>query len=210
MIKKLEVQGYIKENTYFYIDEKTRHGFLIDPGAEAGKIIKEIEENDWIIEKILITHGHFDHIGAINEITKKLKIPVYANEKSKQYLENVEYNMSYMFDEDITVFGANYVKDNEIITLKDNKDFYLKMISTPGHTYDSVIYLNEEEKFAFVGDTIFKSSHGRTDLPGGSDEDMKKSLEKILNLYEDIVLYPGHHEATTIKDERRFNSFLNK
>ena len=203
MITKVQVEGYLRENVYFYIDEKTNHGFIIDPGAEPEKLIKVIKDNNWVIEKILITHGHFDHIGAINEIRKQLNIPVYANEKSKIYLEDPDYNMSYVVDEDITISQVNYIENNSIVYLEANKDFYLKLIETPGHTLDSSIYLNENEKIAFVGDTIFKNSHGRTDLPGGSEEDMKNSLKTILEMDPEIALYPGHSGSTTVKDERK-------
>ncbi len=202
MVEKIEVESYLKENTYIYIDEETNHGFLIDPGFEADKIISVIKENGWIIEKILITHGHFDHISAVNEISKEFNIPVYASKKSKAYLENPNYNMSFIIGDEVVVKDAHELENGEKIFLEANNDIYFKVVETPGHTFDSVIYINEKENFAFVGDTIFKGTHGRTDLLGSNEEDMKKSLELILSLDENMILYPGHSEETTVKNER--------
>ncbi len=203
MVRKLEVKGYIGENTYFYIDKTTKHGFLIDPGAEPEKIIKMINDNNWTIEKILITHGHFDHIGAAEEVSKALDIPIYADEKSKKYFENPKYNLSTMTEHDIVLKNANYVENNTTFVLEANRDFYLQLINTPGHTSDSSIYINEDDRVAFVGDTIFKGSHGRTDLPGSSEKAIQKSLKLILNYDEGTILYPGHMDITCVRDERK-------
>ncbi len=204
MVRKLVVRGYIAENTYFYIDKESKHGFLIDPGAEADKIIQIIKENEWVIEKILITHGHFDHIGAAEEVSNKLGIPIFASEKSKKYFEKPKYNLSDMTDREIVLKNVNYLKNNTTLVLEVNRDFYLQLINTPGHTSDSSIYINESDRVAFVGDTIFKGAHGRTDLPGSNEKDMQKSLCFILSFDEGTILYPGHQEITCIRDERKY------
>ena len=203
MIKKVIVRGFNAENTYFYIDSKTNHGFIIDPGYEGERLLEIIKENKWEIEAILITHGHFDHIGEIDYLRNLLKCKVYAGENAKIYFENPEYNLSYMNGNEITVKDYTLVKEGEKIALKINPSFYLEVINTPGHTKDGVVYYNKEEKIAFVGDTIFKGTYGRTDLPGSSEEEMKESLQKILSLDKDMVLYPGHSEETTVEDERK-------
>ncbi|MBR6253646.1 MAG: MBL fold metallo-hydrolase [Clostridia bacterium] len=201
MIKKVTVVGYNSENAYFYIDDKTNHGFLIDPGFEADKLLKVVEENKWVIEAILITHGHFDHIGAIEEIREVLKCKVYAGEKAYLYLENPRYNLGYYYEKEIIISDYITLAEGEKVCLEANQDLYLKLMETPGHTADSVIYFNEKENIAFVGDTIFKGTHGRTDLPGSSEEAMQESLRKIFKLDKNMILYPGHSEETTVGEE---------
>ena len=202
MVKKVTVRGFNTENTYFYIDSKTNHGFIIDPGFEGEKLLEIIKENEWVIEAILITHGHFDHIGEIEYLKKHLNCEVYAGENAKEYFENPDYNLSYMTGKEIILSDFVPLKEGDKVTLKDNPKFYLEVMETPGHTKDGVIYFSKEEKIAFVGDTIFKGTYGRTDLPGSSEEDIQESIKKILSLEEDMVLYPGHSVETSVGEER--------
>lgn len=202
MIKKVTVKGFNTENTYFYIDSKTSHGFLIDPGYEGEKLLEMIKENEWVIEAILITHGHFDHIGEVNHLKSCLNCAVYAGEKAQIYFRNVEYNLSYMTGHEITIIDYSPVREGEKIALKANNNFYLEVMNTPGHTMDGVVYYNKEEKIAFVGDTIFKGTYGRTDLPGSSEDEIQESIKKILNMDEDMILYPGHSSETSVGEER--------
>ena len=202
MIKKVTVEGFNVENAYFYIDDTTKHGFLIDPGFEGDKLLQIIEENNWIIEAILITHGHFDHIGEIERIREKTNCKVYAGLKASMYLENPRYNLGYYYDKEIIINDYNTLKEGEKVCLEANPDFYLRLMETPGHTADSVIYINDDENIAFVGDTIFKGTHGRTDLPGSSDEQMIESLKKIFTLDSKMILYPGHSDETIIEAEK--------
>ena len=204
MVEKVTVEGFNTENTYFYIDEKTGHGFIIDPGFEGDKILGLINKNKWVIEAILITHGHFDHIGEVNFLKEQLKCEVYASENAKMYFENPEYNLSFMTGKEIVLNDYVTLKEGEKIALKDNPNFYLEVMYTPGHTKDGAIYYNQEEKIAFVGDTIFKGTYGRTDLPGSSEDEILESIYRVLNLDEDMILYPGHSVETSVKEEREF------
>ncbi|MBO6280946.1 MAG: MBL fold metallo-hydrolase [Alphaproteobacteria bacterium] len=204
MIDALPVSDAILTNAYFYIDEQTRHGFLIDPGAEADRILQKIKDNKWVIEKILITHGHFDHIGAVQKIHQELKIPYFAHQKGKDYLTDVNYNLSVFFGKSVILNKAEYLKEGDEVTLQANPDIKLKVIYTPGHTQDSVIYYDINNNTAFVGDTIFKNSVGRTDLPGGNTQQLYQSIEeKIFTLPNETVLYSGHSEPTTVREEKR-------
>ncbi len=205
MIRKVTVAGYNTENAYFYIDEKTNHGFLIDPGFEGDMLIEIIKNNNWVIEAILITHGHFDHIGEVDYLRENLKCEVYAGEKAYMYLENPEYNLGYYSGIEIVIKDYKVLKEDEIIALKDNPNFYLKVMNTPGHTEDGVIYYNIEDNIAFVGDTIFKGTYGRTDLPGSDEEKIYDSIKRILCLNKEMILYPGHGKETTVGDE--FDSY---
>lgn len=204
IIDALPVSDAILTNAYFYIDEQTRHGFLIDPGAEADRILQKIKDNKWVIEKILITHGHFDHIGAVQKIHQELKIPYFAHQKGKDYLTDVNYNLSVFFGKSVILNKAEYLKEGDEVTLQANPDIKLKVIYTPGHTQDSVIYYDINNNTAFVGDTIFKNSVGRTDLPGGNTQQLYQSIEeKIFTLPNETVLYSGHSEPTTVREEKR-------
>ena len=192
-------------NAYFYIDEKSKHGFLIDPAAEADKLLSMIKKNGWTIEKILLTHGHFDHIGAVDELHKTLNIPYYIHKNGKDYLTNTDYNLSLMTGQKIILNEAQYLNDGDIISLETTPDVKLNVIHTPGHTTDSVIYLDKENKTAFVGDTIFKQSYGRTDFPGGDMNTLRHSISDIvLKLDDETKLYSGHSDETTVSAEKQF------
>ena len=203
IVKTVPVRGLIETNTYFYIDENTKHGFLIDAGAEADKLLKIIKDNNWIIEKILITHGHFDHIGAIEQISNSLNIPYLAHRNAKKYLTDPNYNLSAFFGNDIVLHNAEYFENGAEIVLNADHACKLKVIHTPGHTQDGVIYYDDANATAFVGDTIFKHSRGRTDIPGGDEQQLLQSIKNnILTLPDATILYSGHSSPTTIKDEK--------
>ncbi len=202
IVKTVPVTQYLTTNTYFYIDEKSGHGWIIDPAAEADKLLQIIFENNWNIESILLTHGHFDHIGAVQKIADTLQIPYLINHNGNQYLSNPQFNLSAMTPEPITLENALYLKDDDIITLKVNPQICLQVISTPGHTLDGAIYYDKSNALAFVGDTIFKDSYGATHFPGGDFAQLMNSIKnKILTLPEETRLYPGHEAATSVKHE---------
>lgn len=204
MIAQVPVIAHFVENCFFYIDDATRHGFIIDPGAQSEKLLGMIREKGWIIEKILLTHGHFDHIGAVNEIRSALQIPVLAYKSENDYLRDPEWNLSPSFGLSISIENAESIMDGQIICLDADPAFSLKVIYTPGHTTDSVIYYSERDHAAFVGDTIFKDSIGNYQLPGGNFAAIQKSImERIFTLPDDTVLYSGHTEQTTVGTEKR-------
>jgi len=160
-IKKLVV-GTLEENCYILTkDNKT---IIIDPGDEFLKIDKEIEGE---LIGIIITHHHFDHIGALDELKNKYNVPV-IDFNNKKKLEPFNYTI----------------------------------IENPGHTKDSISIYFKEEQIIFCGDFIFKGTIGRTDFPTGNMNDMKNSLKYLITLNENITLYPGHYESTTIKEEK--------
>lgn len=203
IVKQVLLCEILTTNAYFYIDEKTKHGFLVDPAAEPEKLLKIIKENGWTIEKILITHGHFDHIGAVEKLAKELDIPYYIHSNGKQYLINPQMNLSSFFEQNISLTDAKYLHDGDYITLSMTPDIKLKVIYTPGHTSDSVIYYDQNNNVAFVGDTIFKDSEGRTDLPGGNHFQLYESIRnKVITLPDNTVLYSGHTEQTTVQNEK--------
>ncbi len=204
MIYILKVRDYFETYTwcYFSIDEKTKHGFLIDPGAEADKILDVIRKNKWTIEKILLTHGHFDHTEAVEVISSKLQIPYLIHAEGKKYLESTHYNLSKYCKKNVILNKAEYFQNGDEICLPNNPNFKLKVIHTPGHTEDSVTFYSETDSVAFVGDTIFLGSIGNTEYPGGNRTQLQNSImKKIFTLPEETVLYPGHSESTTVGTE---------
>jgi len=204
MIAQVPVIAHFVENCFFYVDDTSKHGFIIDPGAQAEKLLGMIREKGWIIEKILLTHGHFDHIGAVNEIRSALQIPVLAYKSDNDYLRDPEWNLSPSFGLSIIIENTESIEDGQIIRLDSNPAFSLKVIYTPGHTTDSVIYYSERDRAAFVGDTIFKDSIGNYQLPGGNFAAIQKSImERVFTLPDDTVLYSGHTEQTTVGTEKR-------
>ena len=204
MIRELQVQGVFAENTYFFIDEHTKAGFLIDPGAQAGVIFDTIVRNGWTIEKILLTHGHFDHFGAAGILRERLVAPIYIYTPDARYLTDPYLNLSANTGESLTVPHYEEVYDGEIIRLKHNSEFYLKVIATPGHTPGSVTYYAPEEKAAFVGDTLYEHGPGLTNFPGGNRRELEQSIiNRILTLPPDTVLLSGHSSPITVAQESR-------
>lgn len=203
ILKTIPVTQYLTTNTYLYIDEKTGHGWIIDPAAEADKLLQIIKENAWQIEKILLTHGHFDHIGVVQTIADSLQIPYFIHCNGAQYLSNPQFNLSNLTDNPIILKHAQYLEDNDIISLNANPEICIRVISTPGHTLDGAIYYDKSNSLAFVGDTIFKDSYGATHFPGGNFAQLMSSIKnKILTLPEETLLYPGHNAATMVKHEK--------
>ena len=202
MILRTEVTGVFATNSYFYVDDETRHGFLIDPGAQADELLKIIEREKFTIEKILLTHGHFDHIGAVNELQARLNVEVCMQKNGRNYVQNPVWNLSAYFNLNMTLDNVTYLDDYSEITLKANKNFGVKLIPLAGHTTDGAIYYSEKDSVAFVGDSIFLNSIGRTDFPGGDARTLYKNLqEKIFTLPAETVLLSGHSDPTTVERE---------
>ena len=203
IVKKVPLYHLFATYAYFYIDEKSKHGFLIDPASQADKLLEIIKENDWTIEKILITHGHFDHIGAVEELHQTLGIPYYIYQSGADYLKDVSLNLSTMGEKAISLDGATLLNDGDEVVLEANPQICLKVIHTPGHTTDSATYYDENNKIAFVGDTIFKASVGATHFPGGNMAQLKDSIfNKIFMFPDEAVLYSGHTDETTVGVEK--------
>ena len=204
MIKELQVQGVFAENTYFYIDDHTKSGFLIDPGAQAGVIYDAVVRNRWTIEKILLTHGHFDHMGAAEVLRERLVAPIYIYPEDAPYLTDPRLNLSENSGDPITVPHYEELYDGEIIRLKANSRFYLKVIHTPGHTPGSVTYYAPEDDAAFVGDLLYQHGPGLTHFPGGNRKLLEESIiNKIFTLPNNTVLLSGHSSPITVAQEKQ-------
>ena len=200
----MPVKGYFEENCFFYVDDATKHGFLIDPGAEPERLLSMIQREDWTIEKILLTHGHFDHTGAAESLRQTLGIPVLAHENADDYLLDPRMNLSAFCVGNWTLRNVEKLRDGDVVSLAANAAFALRVLHTPGHTTDSVVYYSEKDRIAFVGDTIFKGSIGNFQYPGGSRQNIIASIrDRVLTLPDDTVLYSGHSEETKVGMEKR-------
>ena len=200
MIKKIISNDIINMNVYLIIDENKC--FIVDPGGNYSEIDKTIKELDLEVLGILLTHAHVDHTYLIG----KFNCPIYLHDKEVEVLRysNISLYDSFSLDMPFNYKDLNIikVKNGDIIKLNDKE---IKVIHTPGHTKGSVCYLYDNNKL-FSGDTLFRESCGRCDLPTGSEIDMAKSLVALIdNLDEATKVYPGHDEASTIKHEKEFN-----
>ena len=191
-------------NSYFVIDEETRHGFAVDPGGMPERLLGAVRDQGWVIEKILLTHGHFDHIGAVDALRSALGIPVMIHEKGPKYLLDPEWNLSAGHGSSgIVVEGAETFREGDRIALASDPEKYLSVLHTPGHTEDGCTFYCASDGFALTGDTIFRGTYGAVHFPGGDEETLLRSIrEKILSLPDDTVLYPGHNSETTVAAEK--------
>lgn len=191
------------ENAYLLISED-KHAMVIDPGLNGKDLIDYIDKNGLTLDKIVLTHGHGDHITDVELLTSKYASPLYAGEGDKNLLYNADVKVKNMFNlkrEKITDFAFLSEKDEIIFA---NHTFHV--MNTPGHTKGGLcIY---DDKVIFTGDTLFKGSIGRTDLEGGDYNEIIESLKKISNLNPDLIVYSGHGESSTIGYEIMYNPFL--
>lgn len=198
-IRKLIV-GPVRTNCYIVNTKGNKDAVIIDPGEDAFLI--ELKITEWKLNPvaILLTHGHFDHITAVDTLKEKYGIKVYAHKMEKEIL-TTDKNLGIMVGADrIRIDADEYLVENDIV---DVAGISFKVIHTPGHTIGSCCYYVEDEKTLFSGDTLFFHSHGRTDFPTGSQSAIIRSIvEKLLVLEDDTKVYPGHEEETTIGSEK--------
>lgn len=191
----------IVANTYV-IGDKDRGCVIIDLGRYDDRIKKYIKENhNSIVNGLLLTHGHFDHISGINDFLKEYSPTLFIKREEDKLLTDTRLNCSCTFSKDVIVDYQNkYLLDDED-EINFGNGYVFKVIETKGHTEGSVCYLLNKENALFSGDTLFKNCIGRCDLPTGSIKDMRISLEKLSKLDENLIVYPGHGEPTILKKE---------
>ena len=201
--------GPIQTNCYIIQDE-LNNCLIVDPGEEGPRLINEIKNAGLVPIAILLTHGHFDHIGAVDAVRDTFEVPVYIHESERDTLTDPEKNGSTRYP------GLPPVQNKEadhLITkegIMEIGPFKFEVRHTPGHSIGSISFIFNEDLFAIVGDTLFRESIGRTDLPGGDTNTLLSSIHnKLLTLDEDFVMYPGHGPSTTPQFEMDRNPFLN-
>ena len=198
--------GPVQTNCYFAINKEIKEALVIDPGEEAARLMQQIKAQGLTVAAILLTHGHFDHAGAAEELSTLCNAPIYAHEAEKETLESEKLNACWMIGKKETYRADLFVKDEQELDLAG---FHIRVLFTPGHTKGGCCYYFPYENVVFSGDTLFQMSVGRTDLEGGSMSQIVRSIqEKLMPLPEQTVVYPGHGEATTIETERMYNPYL--
>lgn len=203
-IEKL-VLGMVQTNCYLAVNEESREVIIIDPADRAQSLIQKIKELQVKPAAVLLTHGHFDHIGAALELKKEYQIPICASEHEKVIMEDENLNLSSMFGFPFTVKADNLLAAGAELNLAG---FEIQVIHTPGHTKGGVCYYLPQEKVLFSGDTLFCESIGRTDFPTGNAAELSQSVKGLLSsLPEETLVYPGHESMTDIAHEKRHNPF---
>ena len=202
-IKKI-LSGSLEENCYVVYDSQTLHAAIIDPGEDGNKVILEIEKDKFNPEVLINTHGHFDHVLSDDKIRSKFKIQLAIHKNDVSLLLDSYKNGSALCNISGTV-------KNPDILLEDNQEIKLsfttfKVLHTPGHTKGSICLLFDG--FLITGDTLFAGTVGRTDLDGGSSEEMLVSLFRLKKLDPSLVIYPGHGSRTTLANELNHNPYL--
>ncbi|MDE6149628.1 MAG: MBL fold metallo-hydrolase [Ruminococcus sp.] len=203
-IIKLKPLSICGTNSYIVAGEK-RNAVLIDAPDDSDYILSELKSHNLILKKILLTHGHFDHIGAVSKLADVTGCEVLVHEADLSKLSDISGNL-------ISHFGLN--KFNEYKNAKAFKDgdkiimdeLEFTVIHTPGHTSGSVCFVIGDDMF--TGDTLFARSIGRTDMPDGNTMVMMQSLKKLASLSDNYNVYPGHMAATTLNEEKKYNPYM--
>lgn len=192
-LRQIEV-GPMANFVYLVGDPNTKEAMIVDPGWEAEKILKQASEDDYKVKGVLITHTHFDHIGALGDVLEKVDSAVYVHSDEADYLKGLKSNLR-------KTSAGDKIKIGNVEAV---------VIHTPGHTKGSQCFLIQNNLVS--GDTLFINACGRCDLPGSSPEEMYYSLKRLSELDESTVLYPGHNyadeTASTIGQEKKLNPYF--
>lgn len=183
------IGGMLESNGYIIYQQDGGDAFLIDPGYNSKVFIEYIKEHEFSLKGILLTHHHYDHVGAVERVKDVFDCPVYLHRQDcDMYRKHVDV----------------YMEDGDVLELEGER---ITVISTPGHTRGSVCFMSEKSKVCFTGDTIFNVDLGRTDLEDGSEAEMQKTILDIIDKWpNDIMIYPGHGDGCTMKKVRQINT----
>ena len=199
-IKKV-VLGIMSTN--FYLIENGQHSIVIDPWDQEDLIIDYLVQNNLKLKVILLTHAHFDHIGAIDKLVEKYNCEVYVHQNDYAMIYDDNLNLSNHFNSLKIKSNVNAIND-----FIDVDHFRFEFVNLPGHTAGSCFIFLKKYHVIFSGDVLFKNSIGRFDFPTSSSFDTKKSMLEIQKIDDDYKIYPGHGESTTLLQEKLNNPYL--
>lgn len=197
IVSDFQTNCYIENNDL-------KEAFIVDPGGNGKKIWKYLNENELQLKAILLTHGHIDHIGAVEYLYNKTHCLVYAHQETIELVKDASMNLS-------AVFGEPYVLNVPIIEAEDEFEvigYKMRWYFMPGHCQGSSMIYMIDKQVMFSGDVLFKGSIGRYDFPTSSHYDTKCSLEKIKAFDFDCHVLPGHGDFTTLNEEKKNNPYL--
>lgn len=199
--------GDLATNCYTVVNTVTREAVIIDPAANSDFLIGMIKNQQYKLVKILLTHGHFDHVMAVTGLKEAYPdVPIVIGKNDEDILRTPAANLSLMFAEPVSLKADELVSDGEELSLLGTT---VKCIEVPGHTKGGMCYYFEENGMLFDGDTLFAGSIGRSDFPTGDGEALLTNIrEKLFTLPDETVVYPGHNTRTTIKREKDTNMFF--
>lgn len=199
--------GDLQTNVYIVYDEESKEAVVIDPAAEENKIVHFIEENKLKLMGLLVTHGHYDHIKAVDSLRDKYGVPVFTSKEEGQAMSDPHINLSLMFSgRAVNVTPNEDVGDGDILEFGE---LIFDCIKVPGHSAASICYYSSEHQILFSGDTLFASSIGRTDFFKGPHHTLVDEIKKqLLCLPDETKVYPGHGFHTTIGYEKKANAYL--
>jgi glyoxylase-like metal-dependent hydrolase (beta-lactamase superfamily II) len=197
-----------QQNCSLVFNEDNKRGTIVDPGGDVPTILKAIEQSNVKIEKILLTHGHIDHAGGAAELRDALDVKIEGPHKDDLFLLNdlPASGAKFGIADARSVVPDRWLEDGDEVEVAGLK---FSIRHAPGHSPGSVIFFNDENRFALMGDVLFQGSVGRTDFPYGSHDILMKAIkEKVLPLGDDVAFLPGHGRASQIGIERKTNPFI--
>lgn len=207
MIHEILPVGILQCNCSIFGDEASREAIVIDPGADIAKIERILQKHNLSVKAIVVTHGHIDHVAGAKQLKDKTGAPVYMNAKDQELLAALDIQAQWLgVQTPERVEIDNNASDGTTLSLSDST---FQVMHTPGHTQGSISIFIPEQNKLIAGDTLFRDSIGRTDLPGGNTRQILSSIKtKLLVLPEDVVVVPGHGPQTEIGREKENNPFL--
>ena len=207
MIHEILPVGMLQCNCSIFGDESTREAIVIDPGDEIESVIEVLARHGLSVKAIVITHAHIDHIGGAEKLKRATGAPVYMNAADEDLRRELDVQAAWlgMAPPEAAEIDA-VLKDGDVLAIGAAQ---MHVLHTPGHTQGSICLWMPSENKLIAGDTLFRDSIGRTDLPGGDSRQILRSIhEKLLPLPAETLVFPGHGDSTTVGREKRFNPFL--